>query len=380
MNKFLKAERRQTALKIAITGPSGSGKTFSALLIASGIGKKIAVVDTENGSASLYAGMDKGPLVGVEFDTLPIEPPYTIPKYVEAINMAEKDGYDVLLIDGISPAWAGEGGLLEKKDALDQRGGNSYTNWASISKEHEKLKARLLTADIHLICTMRSKQDYVLELNAKGKNVPKKVGMAPIQRDGMEYEFTTVLDLGMDHNAIASKDRTSLFDGQIFKPTKLTGKKIMDWLREAKSIAKQAPAKTADLKDLEIDNPEPVKPMKVKSQEKPEQKSTVNQPSMIDLHNSMVRGIAVIEALGIGQTIESTWDAIHKEVKKKFNRDFAEASELSVEEAAGVVDYLRRWYRHVMDGRKAAAEKHAAEEPRTDDEYDGEGGAGEYGT
>lgn len=137
---------------------------------------------------------------------------------------------------------------------------------------------------------------------------------------------------------------------------------------------------TADQKDPENDSPEITKPPTAKPQTKPEQASTANQPSMVDLHNAMIRGIAVIEALGIGQTIESTWDAIHKEIKKKFNRDFAEASELSAEESAGVVDYLRRWYRHVMDGRKAAAAKHAEEPPRTDDEYDGEGEAREYGT
>jgi hypothetical protein len=127
---------------------------------------------------------------------------------------------------------------------------------------------------------------------------------------------------------------------------------------------------TAEPKDPEVDNPEPSKPLAATIQAKPEQKPVAPQASMVDLHNAMIRGIAVIEALGIGQTIESTWDAIHKEVKKKFNRDFAEASELSAEESAGVVDYLRRWYRHVMDGRKAVAAKHAEEVPRPDDEDD----------
>ncbi len=194
---FKKAERTQATLKIALTGPSGSGKTFSGLILAAALGKKIAVVDTENKSASLYADMDKGPLAGIVFDVLDLEPPYTIVKYAEAIEAAEKAGYDVLLIDSISHAWAGEGGLLDKKAALDQRGGNSYTNWATITPEQERFKARILQAGIHVICTMRSKQDYVLEQNDKGKSVPKKVGLAPIQRDGMEYEFTTVFDIAM---------------------------------------------------------------------------------------------------------------------------------------------------------------------------------------
>lgn len=237
MAAFKKAERKQAKLKIALTGPSGSGKTMSALLLAKGIGKKIALVDTENASASLYADR-------FEFDTVVLTPPYTIPKYIDAIISAQSAGYDVLIIDSISHAWAGDGGLLAKKESLDARGGNSFANWGGISKEHEQFKAILLNCSIHLICTMRSKQDYVLEANEKGKQAPRKVGLAPIQRDGMEYEFTTVFDMAMDHNAQASKDRTSLFDGQIFKPTKETGEALMKWLLDAKpteSVQEQTP-------------------------------------------------------------------------------------------------------------------------------------------
>jgi hypothetical protein len=340
MTQFKKAERRQTALKIAITGPSGAGKTFSALLIAAGIGKKIAVVDAENGSASLYAGMDKGPLVGIEFDTLPIEPPYTVSKYVEAINLAEKEGYDVLLIDGISPAWAGEGGLLSKKEALDQRGGNSYTNWASITKEQEQFKARLLTADIHLICTMRSKQDYVLELNAKGKSAPKKVGMAPIQRDGMEYEFTTVLDLAMDHNAIASKDRTNLFDGQVFKPTQLTGKKIMDWLKSGAPITKPEPVKAATPKQVE---------------EFPAERPAAGASKTRPTDNAETIRLGMSRVQGYGITSETTWRGIADYIKKMHKRTFVELSELSPEEEVTVIDYLTRWIKH-LDAQQAASD------------------------
>lgn len=234
--EFKPATRKQVKLKLAITGPSGSGKTMSSLLIAFGIGKKVALVDTENQSASLYADMKEGPLAGLAFDTLDIHPPYTIAKYVAAIEAAEKAGYDVLVIDSISHAWAGEGGLLSKKEALDQRGGNQYTNWASITKEQEQFKARLLASVIHIICTMRSKQDYILEVNDKGKQTPKKVGMAPIQREGMDYEFTTVFDMAMDHHAIASKDRTAMWDGQVFKPGVDTGQKFMEWLKSGRPV------------------------------------------------------------------------------------------------------------------------------------------------
>lgn len=234
MAAFKRAERRQTKLKIALTGPSGAGKTFSALTLATGIGKRVAVADTENGSASLYADR-------FQFDTLEIRPPYTIAKYIEAIRSAQAEGYDVLIIDSISQAWAGEGGLLAKKEALDARGGNSYVNWAKITPEQEQFKSVLLNAGLHLICTMRSKQDYVLEVNEKGKQAPRKVGLAPIQRDGMEYEFTTVFDIAMDHHAQASKDRTSLFDGQLLKLTADTGKQFMAWLLEGKDVPAPAP-------------------------------------------------------------------------------------------------------------------------------------------
>ena len=223
MSVFKKAERNQAKLNIAITGPSGSGKTFSSLRLAKGLGKKVAVIDTENKSASLYADR-------FDFDTLTLEAPYTIQKYIDAIKAAVEAGYDVLVVDSITHAWAGEGGLLAKKESLDARGGNSYTNWASITKEQELFKATILNSQIHMICTMRSKQEYVIEQNERGKSAPKKVGMAPIQRDGMEYEFTTVFDVAADHQAAISKDRTGLFEGAIEKITELTGEKFLAWL------------------------------------------------------------------------------------------------------------------------------------------------------
>lgn len=247
---FKKAEKKQAKLRLALTGPSGAGKTFSGLLIASGMGSRIAVIDTENRSAAKYAGE-----LGIpEFDVLEIEPPYTIPKYTEAMKAAIEAGYEVLLIDSISHAWAGEGGLLQKKEALDVRGGNSYTNWAPVTKEHEQFKSALLNCPIHLIVTMRSKQDYVLETNDKGKSAPRKVGLAPIQRDGMEYEFDLVLDVAMDHNASVSKSRLRSFDGRLFTPEKKTGAELLAWLNAGSPAA---PAPTAP--PLQVHAPEPPK-------------------------------------------------------------------------------------------------------------------------
>jgi hypothetical protein len=272
MVAFRKAERKQAKLKLALTGPSGSGKTYSALCLASGIGTKIAVIDTENGSASLYADR-------FEFDTVNLTPPYTIQKYIDAIKAAEMAGYEVVVIDSITHAWAGEGGLLAKKEALDVRGGNSYTNWAGITKEHEQFKAVLLNTSLHLIATMRSKQDYILEQNEKGKQAPKKVGLAPIQRDGMEYEFTTVFDIAMDHNAAVSKDRTSLFDGQIFKITKDTGKVLMNWLSTAKAEDSTTPVAQPPQEGKEPQRPESTAPSQTGTTTAPSAAETTTPPA-----------------------------------------------------------------------------------------------------
>lgn len=221
---FTKATRTRAHIKMAITGPSGSGKTLSALKIARGLAGdgKIALIDTENESASLYAD-------ATDFDTCPISAPFTTEKYITIINEAVKAGYSVLVIDSLTHAWAGEGGLLSQKESLDARGGNSFTNWASITKKQEMLKSALLQAPIHVIATMRSKQEYVIEQNG-GKSAPKKVGTAPIQRDGMEYEFTIVLDMAANHEFSASKDRTGLFDGKFEIPKESHGAAIRAWL------------------------------------------------------------------------------------------------------------------------------------------------------
>lgn len=224
---FKKAERRQAKLKIAITGPSGSGKTLSALRLAKGLGGRIAVIDTENKSASLYADNKEFP---IDFDVMEISAPYTNEKFITAINDAVKEKYDIVIIDSLTHQWAGDGGLLSKKEQMDARGGNSFTNWAKMTPEHEKFKAALLQADIHTIGTMRSKTEYALGEKDGGKLSVKKLGAAPIQRDGMEYEFTTVFDIAMNHEAEASKDRTDLFRGKFFKITEKTGEEFRAWI------------------------------------------------------------------------------------------------------------------------------------------------------
>jgi len=218
-----KAERKKAKLRLGLSAPSGGGKTYSALLLAFGLGGKVGLIDTEHGSGDLYAHLG-------DYDIISIEAPYSVSKYREAIKAFETAGYATIIIDSLSHAWAGDGGLLDKQGKLADRGTNSFAAWRTITPEHNALVDSMLQSQCHIIATMRSKQEYVLEINDKGKQTPKKVGMAPVQREGMEYEFTVMLDVDMNHIASASKDRTSLFDGQFFKIEQKTGETLLKWL------------------------------------------------------------------------------------------------------------------------------------------------------
>lgn len=219
-----KAQRRKAKLRLGIAAPSGAGKTYSALLLAFGLGGKVGVIDTEHGSADLYANLG-------DYDVIEIAAPYTVPKYLQAIKAFEAAGYTTIIIDSLTHAWAGDGGLLDKQGKIADSGkANGFAAWRTITPEHNSLVEAMLKSPCHIIATMRAKQEYVLETNEKGKQTPKKVGLAPVQRDGMEYEFTVMLDIDMNHVASASKDRTSLFDGRYFKVGQETGTELLAWL------------------------------------------------------------------------------------------------------------------------------------------------------
>lgn len=226
---FRKAERKKAKLRLGITGPAGSGKTMSALLIAGGLVKgdysKIGIVDTENGSADLYVHNDSSGTEIGEYNVLTMRPPFEAAKYINAIKMAEEAGLEVVILDSITHAWAGEGGFLEKQGKIADKGGNSWAAWRTVTPEHNRFIDAMLQSKIHVIATMRSKTEHVYE----GGKV-KKLGMAPVAREGMEYEFSVVFDMDQGHNATPTKDRTSLFDGKIFKPTQDTGKTLLNWL------------------------------------------------------------------------------------------------------------------------------------------------------
>ena len=220
---FRKATRSQAKLRLALTGTAGSGKTYSALLIAFGIGGKIAMIDTENGSGDLYSSLG-------DYDICNINAPFDPKKYIQAIHDAETAGYDIIIIDSLTPAWNGEGGILEMQGLRADKGKNSYTAWREVTPLHNALVDAILNSKCHIIATMRSKTEYAITENENGKKEIKKLGLAPIQRDGTEYEFGVIFDIASSHVASVSKDRTTLFDGQYFTITPETGEKLRDWL------------------------------------------------------------------------------------------------------------------------------------------------------
>lgn len=221
-----KATKIQSKARIGLVGPAGAGKTYSALAIAAGLGQRVGVIDTENASAAKYAGV-------FDFDVLTLDT-FAPRTYVEAIHAIEEAGYDVLVIDSLSHAWSGKGGALEMVDAAAKRTqGNSYAGWRDVTPEHNKMVDALVRCRCHLIVTMRSKMEYVLEKDDRGKTSPKKVGMAPIQRDGLEYEFDVAGDMDLAHNWVITKTRCSALDGLVLnKPGAWVAQQIATWLSE----------------------------------------------------------------------------------------------------------------------------------------------------
>ena len=238
---FTRAERKRTFLKIALCGVSGSGKTYSALQLAKGLGKKIAMIDTENGSGEMYSHL-------CDYDVAQLEPPFSVQRYIDLIKMAEKAGYDVLIIDSLSQAWNGEGGILEMVDKLAATSTkkNSFNAWKDVTPEQNKLINTILQCKMHVIATMRSKTAYDLQ-DQNGRKVPVKIGLAPVQRDGVEYEFTIVFDLSVEKNlACASKDRTGLFNGWIDVITPNVGEMILDWAISGAEVIQDAYVKISN--------------------------------------------------------------------------------------------------------------------------------------
>lgn len=223
------AERKRVKLRLNISSPSGFGKTFSSLLLAYGITgdwQKIAVIDSENNSASLYAHLGN-------YKTLALIPPFTPDRYIEAIKACEDAGIEVIIIDSITHVWKGQGGLLEYQIAL----GGRYQDWAKATPLYQRWLNTILQSKSHIISTCRKKQAYSI-VQENGKTKVEKQGMEDEIRDGFEYEMTVALEITNDkHMAKASKDRTQLFVNKPeFVITVETGKQILAWCNSGSPV------------------------------------------------------------------------------------------------------------------------------------------------
>lgn len=250
---FQKAKREQIWAKILLNSPSGGGKTYSALRLATGMAKKcgsrVAAIDTENGRIKYYANE-------FDFDDMQLEDPYTPEKYMAAIDEAVRAGYKVLIVDSTSHEWNFCLALVD-----NMPGTNSYTKWRGVTPRHSAFMEKILQSPIHIIATVRGKDEYVLE-DSNGKKVPKKVGMGYTQRDGTEFNYTVTLNLDQaTHRFNATKDNTHLFEDRYDVLTEADGEAIYDWANSGEAPApkpKATPAPTPAADDvpskiLEID-------------------------------------------------------------------------------------------------------------------------------
>lgn len=252
MVEIRQAERKKAKLRLGLSGPTGSGKTLGALMIAYGIVRaahpgiadadiwsKIVLADTEEGSGELYVGITKHNVLIHPFGYIRISAPFTVAKYIDAVKSAERAGAEVIIEDSITHAWSGAGGILDKKGQIEDASKNGWTAWRFVTPEHNAFIDTMLQSPSHIIATMRSKMEHVQEKTSEGKTIIRKVGMAPVQREGMEYEFTAVFDIDSDSIAHATKDRTDLYssvDGagrlekRKFMITPETGGELYRWL------------------------------------------------------------------------------------------------------------------------------------------------------
>ena len=225
---FVKAKKEKIWTKVLLGGSSGSGKTYSALRLATGLAKKcgsgIAAIDTEAGRIRYYANE-------FDFSDMQLTEPFTPEKYIEAINEAVSSGFKVLIIDSISHEWN------YCVDIHDKMPGNSWTNWSRVTPRHDAFMEKILQAPIHIIATVRGKDEYVLE-EKNGKQTPKKVGLGFKQRDGVEYNYTATFNIAQDtHIAEATKDNTHIFEGRYEVLTEKDGEALYDWANTGEDFA-----------------------------------------------------------------------------------------------------------------------------------------------
>jgi len=228
--EFAPATKKSSKARIALCGPSGTGKTYTGLTLTTALSDRVAVIDTERGSASKYVGLN-----GWQFDT--VTPDKFSPlSLVETLGVAAGAGYGAVLIDSLSHYWMGADGMLEQVDR--RSGSNKFTSgWKVVGPEEKQMIDAILTYPGHVIATLRTKTEYVIEEDEKGKKAPRKVGMKPIQRDGIEYEFDVIGDLDFENRMSISKTRISSLAGQVIsKPGVDLAATIADWLADGVEV------------------------------------------------------------------------------------------------------------------------------------------------
>lgn len=228
-NPFQKATKKESLLRMAITGPSGGGKTYTALTIGAALipSAKVALIDTERGSASKYADQ-------FSFDVLELDD-FRPAVYVRAIEAAQANGYNVLIIDSLSHAWFAQGGVLSIVDdeAARSKTGNTFMAWRKGTEVQNQLVDAILASKMHVIATMRSKTEYVIETDSRGKQVPRKIGLAPVQRDGVEYEFDVVAEMDITNTMLVQKSRCpALTNAVIERPGADVAATLRAWLSD----------------------------------------------------------------------------------------------------------------------------------------------------
>lgn len=244
-----KATKTHSRLRLAFIGPSGAGKTYTALAVASHLKRPVCVIDTERGSASKYAATqhdaDGNPIDGFDFDVVELDS-YSPDNYSKAIEYVCGKGYGTVIVDSLSHAWIGKDGALEQVDRIAKRSqsSNTFAAWRDVTPMHHRLVDTMLNTPCHLIVTMRAKTEYVMEQNDRGKTVPRKIGIAPVQRDGLEYEFDVVGDINLDNELIITKTRCSVLSQKVFqKPGKDVADILNAWLTTGAPMVEQPKAK-----------------------------------------------------------------------------------------------------------------------------------------
>lgn len=298
--QFRQATKRTAKLRLAVAGPSGSGKTYSSLSMAAVLGDKIAVVDTERGSASLYSDQ-------YNFDVVELSPPFE-PRYaVEAIKAAETAGYDVIIIDSLSHFWEAEGGVLDMVDAAAERArGNSWAGWKEGTPAYRHLVDTILAADLHVICAMRSKTEWILEKDPKsGKDKPVRIGLQPVMRAGIEYEFTLVGDISLEHTISISKSRCEAVADKVYAKhrEKDLAQSLKAWLGTGVQPAGRAEIEALVLTMNEIPEPELRKSVKREFVEK------FGQPEFLLAEQTQDAVMFLAGRLGVSATADATSEA-----------------------------------------------------------------------